>query len=164
MARSCVPFPRHVVKISVGYYSNVQKLAGERTNQKNNGDAHFVWAFPVFWFRFPASTLNVGRGFVHLLCPEVLAGSLCLLAQRINNNFDIINALWQTKVYLRLRRPRMTSSILNIMTLRRKSRPIWIITQTCSVARRSCCRVMTPSGVTLPSILPKTLRISASSD
>ena len=41
--------------------------------------------FPVSFFRFPASTLNIGRGFVHLLCLEVLAGSLCLLAQRINN-------------------------------------------------------------------------------
>ena len=43
---SVVPFPRHRgLKISVGYYSNVQKLAGRRTKKENNGDAHLVWAF-----------------------------------------------------------------------------------------------------------------------
>ena len=75
----------HCGKISVGYYSNVQKLAGRRTKLQNNGDAHLVWAFLVCNFRFPASTLNVGRGFVHLLYPKVLAGTLCLLAQRIKS-------------------------------------------------------------------------------
>jgi hypothetical protein len=57
---------------------NVQKLAGERTNvviMVTPTDMVGVFLFSAF--RFPASTLNVGRGFVHFLClytGEVLAG------------------------------------------------------------------------------------------
>ena len=76
-APRCEPLPRHCgKKISVGYYSNVQKLAGRRTNDRIMVALTMCGRFPVLSFRFPASTLNVGRGFVHILCP--LSRGRCL--------------------------------------------------------------------------------------
>ena len=65
------PLPQAVVtercdfrglNISVGYYSNVQKLAGGKNKNSDNGNAYlYSGRFPVSIFRFPASTLNVGQ-------------------------------------------------------------------------------------------------------
>ena len=60
------------------------------------------------------------------------------------------NTSWQTRIYPKPKRPKMTSSIPSIMTSRKRCRPIWSITPTCSVERRCCCRVTIPSGAILP--------------
>ena len=66
--------------LALAIIQNVQKLAGGKNIVSNNGNAHcYSGRFPVSYYRFPASTLNVGRGFVHFLClytSEVLAGFL----------------------------------------------------------------------------------------
>ena len=76
-----------VEKISVGYYSNVQKLAGRRTKKENNGDAHLVWAFTCLFLKVSCKYLERWTGIrPPSVSKGVLAGTLCLLAQRIQSS------------------------------------------------------------------------------
>ena len=67
------------VKISVGYYSKRSETCRlkEHTMIIMGTLTGIVGVFLFSLYRFPASTLNVGRGFVHFLClytSKVLAG------------------------------------------------------------------------------------------
>ena len=72
------------LKLALAIIQTFRNLQVEEQTKRIMVTLTLCGRLPVFWFRFPASTLNVGRGFVHLLYPKVLAGTLCLLAQRIN--------------------------------------------------------------------------------
>ena len=51
-----------VYKLALAIIQNVQKLAGGKNIVSNNGNAYlYSGRFPVSYYRFPASTLNVGQ-------------------------------------------------------------------------------------------------------
>ena len=76
------PFQILSVKKALAIIQNVQKLAGGKNKNSDNGNAYlYSGRFPVSIFRFPASTLNVGQRERPRFM-SVLVG-ICLLARRI---------------------------------------------------------------------------------